>query len=432
MISKPKKIGVVGLWHLGCVLCSAWSKLGYEVRGFDYDKKRVNDLSKGIPPVFEPGLSESIMTYLNYGNLYFSNNLQSLIKCDFIFLSYDTPVRDDDSSDLTILEKSVKEIRKVMKNDSILIVSSQSPVGYCTTLRSLLKDENKTLDIAYSPENLRLGEAIHCYLNPGRIILGTSNAETEGKCISLLSNISNKILSMNIPSAEMVKHGINSFLSTSIVFANSLADVCEESGANIDDVVKGLKSDPRIGQKAYLSPGIGFSGGTLGRDLKVLDKFNKSISGPAELFGFIHETNLKRKTTIVKKIITLIDGTKDKTVGILGLTYKPGTSTLRRSLPLEIVDLLINEGVIVKVFDPKADYAELSFEPQFIITKSIDELSKNTDIFVLLTEWPEFKEFDWESISSKMNTSIFFDTKNFLNQNEMKTIGFEYYSTGNS
>ena len=127
-----------------------------------------------------------------------------------------------------------------------------------------------------------------------------------------------------------------------------------------------------------------------------------------------------------------IDGTKDKTVGILGLTYKPGTSTLRRSLPLEIVDLLINEGVIVKVFDPKADYAELSFEPQFIITKSIEELSKNTDIFVLLTEWPEFKEFDWESISSKMNTSLFFDTKNFLNQNEMKTIGFEYYSTGKS
>ena len=431
-MSKSEKIGIVGLWHLGSVLCAAWSKLGYDVIGYDNDKQRVNDLSKGIPPVFEPNLNDTILSCINKGNLSFSSDLQSLNNCDFIFMSYDTPVRDDDSSDLTILEKSVKEIRKVMKNDTILIVSSQSPVGYCTTLRSLLKDENKTLELAYSPENLRLGEAIHCYLNPGRIILGTSHAETERKCISLFSNITNKILSMNIPSAEMVKHGINSFLSTSIVFANSLADVCEESGANIDDVVKGLKSDPRIGQKAYLSPGIGFSGGTLGRDLKVLDKFNKSISGPAEMFGFIHETNLKRKTTIVKKIIKLINGTKDKTVGILGLTYKPGTSTLRRSLPLEIVDLLINEGVIVKVFDPKADYAELSFEPQFIITKSIVELSENTDIIVLLTEWPEFKEFDWESISSKMNTSLFFDTKNFLNQNEMKTIGFEYYSTGKS
>jgi len=432
MRSNSNTIGVVGLWHLGCVISAAWSKLGYDVRGFDFDKKRVNNLLKGIPPVFEPDLKVTLMSSIHNGNLSFSNNLQSLSDCDFIFLSYDTPVTDDDSSDLTILEKSVKEIRKVMKDDSILIVSSQSPVGNCTLLSSILKEENKTLDIAYSPENLRLGEAIHCYLNPGRIILGTSNAETERKCISLLSNVTNNILSMDIPSAEMVKHGINSFLSTSIVFANCLADVCEESGSNVEDVVKGLKSDPRIGQKAYLTPGIGFSGGTLGRDLKVLDKFNKSISGPAELFGFVYETNLKRKKTIVKKIIKLINGTKNKAVGILGLTYKPGTSTLRRSLPLEIVDLLINEGAKVKVFDPKADYAELSFEPQFIITKSIEELSKNTDIFVLLTEWPEFKEFDWESILSRINTSLFFDTKNFLNRDKMKKIGFEYYSIGKS
>jgi len=233
-------------------------------------------------------------------------------------------------------------------------------------------------------------------------------------------------------SAELVKHGINSFLAMSIVFANGLSDLCEETGANIDDVVKGLKSDPRIGKKAYLAPGIGFSGGTLGRDLKVLDKFNTSVSGTAELFGFIHETNLKRKITIVKKIIKLIGGIKGKTVGILGLTYKPGTSTLRRSLPLEIVDLLIDEGTIVKVFDPKADYTELRFEPQFIITKSIEELSKNTDIFVLLTEWPEFEEFDWETIKSKMKNKLFFDTKNFLNRDKMKSIGFEFHSIGKS
>jgi len=432
MISKSKTIGVMGLWHLGCVLCAAWSKLGFEVIGFDYDKQRVNDLSNGIPPVFEPNLNDTILSSIHKGNLNFTSDFQSLIKCDFIFLSYDTPVTSDDSSDLTILEKSVKDLGKVMKDNSILIVSSQSPVGYCTTLRSILKNENDTLDIAYSPENLRLGEAIHCYINPGRIILGTSCIETKNICTSLLSNITDNIITMNMQSAELVKHGINSFLAMSIVFANGLSDLCEETGANIDDVVKGLKSDPRIGKKAYLAPGIGFSGGTLGRDLKVLDKFNTSVSGTAELFGFIHETNLKRKITIVKKIIKLIGGIKGKTVGILGLTYKPGTSTLRRSLPLEIVDLLIDEGTIVKVFDPKADYTELRFEPQFIITKSIEELSKNTDIFVLLTEWPEFEEFDWETIKSKMKNKLFFDTKNFLNRDKMKSIGFEFHSIGKS
>ena len=432
MLKKEKKIGIIGLWHLGCVLAAAWSKKNFIVSGFDHNKDRVENLTQGHLPIYEPGLEKNIKESVTKNLLFFSDNIITLSNSDFIFLSYDTPVLENDDSDISILVQSVKEAAIIMKDNSVLIISSQTPVGLCTELRQEIKKINDSLDLAYSPENLRLGEALDCYINPGRIILGTANKETEEKCISLFQEISEDIIAMNLESAELVKHGINSFLAMSIVFANSLADVCEESGANIDDVVKGLKSDPRIGQKAYLSPGIGFSGGTLGRDLKVLDKFNKSISGPAELFGFIHETNLKRKTTIVKKIIKLINGTKDKTIGILGLTYKPGTSTLRRSLPLEIVDLLINEGVIVKVFDPKADYAELSFEPQFIITKSIEELSENTDIIVLLTEWPEFKEFDWESISSKMNTSLFFDTKNFLNRDKMKTIGFEYYSIGKS
>ena len=430
MVGKSNQIGVVGLWHLGSVLCASWSKLGYKVIGFDYDKHRIDNLLDGIPPVFEPGLSETIQSCVQNSTLNFSSDLQSLSECDFIFLSYDTPVQSDDSSDLTILEKSVRDIRTVMKNDSILIVSSQSPVGYCSNLRGILRDENKTLELAYSPENLRLGEAIECYLIPDRIILGTSNINTEKKCSSLFLNITDRILTMNIESSEMVKHGINSFLAMSIVFANNLSDICEETGADISDVIKGLKSDPRIGQKAYLSPGIGFSGGTLGRDLKVLDKFNKSISGPAELFGIIHKKNLKRKVTIVDKIIKLLDDAKGKTVGILGLTYKPGTSTLRRSLPLEIVDLLLKEGIVVKVYDPKADYSELNFEPEFIIADSIEKLSINTDILVLLTEWPQFEQFDWRTVRDSMKTPIIFDTKNFLNKKVLKKGKFNYYSIG--
>ena len=144
-LNLPKnkyKIGIIGLWHLGSVLCAAWSKLGYKVRGFDHDKQRVNNLLKGIPPIFEPNLSETIQASLRKGTLSFSNNMQSLNKCDFIFLSYDTPVTADDSSDLTILEKSVRNVRSVMKDDSILIVSSQTPVGYCSTLRKILREEN--------------------------------------------------------------------------------------------------------------------------------------------------------------------------------------------------------------------------------------------------------------------------------------------------
>jgi len=430
-LKKSKKIGVIGLWHLGSVLCASWAKLGFEVVGFDYDKERVNSLSKGLPPVFEPKLEETIKKFVKKGTLNFTNSLEDLKECDFILLSYDTPVSNNDSSDLTILEKSVKDVKNIMKNNSILIVSSQAPAGYCSILRKNLQDQNGTLELAYSPENLRLGEAIHCYLNPGRIILGTHNNSTEKQCISLFENITNHIIAMNLESSEMVKHGINSFLATSVVFANHLSDICEQTGANIDDVIGGIKSDPRIGEKAYLSPGIGFSGGTLGRDLKVLEKFNEKFEGPANLFSFIHHTNLQRKNTIKDKIIQLLKKSNGEvSVGVLGLTYKPGTSTLRRSLPLEIVNLLIDEGIKVKAYDPKADYSELSDNPKFIVTNSVKEVSLGVDMLVLLTEWQEFKEFNWLDIKDTLRNNIIFDTKNYLDGNSLKQKGFEYYSLG--
>jgi len=424
------KIGVVGLWHLGCVVSASWSKLGYKVTGFDYDQSRISNLKKGVPPIFEPDLPELIKDGIEKNLLQYSANVEALSDCDFIFLCYDTPVKDDDSSDTAILENSVDDVKHVMKNGSILIVSSQSPVGYCSKLRKKLKDFNKTLDLAYSPENLRLGEAINCYLNPGRIILGTADKATEDKSADLFNKIANEIIRMNLESAEMVKHGINSFLAMSIVFANHLADICEEKGARVEDVVKGMKSDGRIGQKAYLSPGIGFSGGTLGRDLKVLDTVNNTIGGSAKLFGIIHELNSERKYAILKKIEKIMNGIKGKTLSILGLTYKPDTSTLRRSLPLEIVVLLQSKGAKIKVYDPKADFTELGFNPKFEISKSIEDVSRNSDILILLTEWEEFKNYDWSAVLNLMNNKIFFDTKSALDETRMKNFGFNYYSIG--
>lgn len=430
MCIKDKKIGIFGLWHLGTVLCAAWSEIEFMVVGFDYDKERVKQIQKGIPPVFEPNLTKTLKKSVNRNFLRFSSDIASLSECDFIFLSYDTPVTDDDASDTTILKKSVMDVSEVMKDKSVLIVSSQSPIGYCSILRNKLKKVNSTLELAYSPENLRLGEAIHCYLNPGRIILGTANRDTATKCITLFNSITNDVLTMNLESAEMVKHGINSFLAMSIVFANNLADICEEKKADIIDAVRGIKSDPRIGQKAYLSPGIGFSGGTLGRDLKVLEMVNGNMEGSAELFGIIHKLNRDRKNSIVNKIKKMLKNLENKSIGILGLTYKPGTSTLRRSLPLEIVNLLIQKGAVVKVYDPKADYSEININPKFIISDSVKDLSRDLDILVLLTEWPEFKEYNWGTIIGEMTNNLFFDTKNFLDEDKLKAIGFLYHSIG--
>ena len=425
-----KNIGIIGLWHLGCVLCASWSKLGNKVIGFDYEKVKVEKLNKAVPPLFEPYLSETIHDGLEKGVLSFSDNIETLEACDFIFLSYDTPVRNDDSSDTAILEKVVDDLGNVIKDEAVLVVSSQAPVGFCGFLRSKLKEKNASLELVYSPENLRLGEALHCYLNPSRIILGTASSNVDKKCRDLFAQIQADIISMNLESAEMVKHGINSFLAMSIVFSNHLADICEYTGARIDDVMLGLKTDPRIGEKAYLSPGIGFSGGTLGRDLQVLNQKNDAARGYARIFSTIYAMNNERKITIIDRIEKILGKIEGSTIGILGITYKPGTSTLRRSLPLEIVNLLIEKKASVKVYDPRADYGELDFEPKFTIASKISEVSHFANALILLTEWKEFKEYNWKNIIKKMARPIFFDTKNFLNEKHMSSIGFKYYSIG--
>ncbi len=261
-------------------------------------------------------------------------------------------------------------------------------------------------------------------------IIAVADPIAEKKCMDLFSQIKSEILTMGLESAEMVKHGINSFLSTSIVFANQLADLCEMTGAGIQDVVRGMKTDPRIGQKAYLSPGIGFSGGTLGRDLQVLNRINEDKHGSATLFGIIHRINTYRKQVILDRITRILKTLSDKRIGVLGVTYKPGTSTLRRSLPLEIVDLLIKGCSEICVFDPKADYSELSAKPRFMVAKGIAEAADSADMLVLMTEWKEFQEFNWADAVRKMRRPVFFDTKNFLDRETMQSNGFEYHCIG--
>lgn len=423
-------LGVVGLWHLGCVISTSWAGLGFDVRAVDPDAERIRDLERGRPPLYEPGLEESIRENLAAGRLRFSSAPQALRDCDFVFLAYDTPVLDDDASDTGLLEKTVRDIGPFLKRDAILIVSSQSPVGFCGRLRGLLGEYGRGLELAYSPENLRLGAALECYRNPGRIVLGTGDEATAARCVRLFSRITPNILRMNLASAELTKHAINAFLAASIVFVNGLADLCEARGADIDDVVRGMKSDPRIGPRAYLAPGIGFSGGTLGRDLKALDEVNRREGGDAALFGLLHELNAARKKSILAKVDRILGGVKGRRIGLLGLSYKAGTSTLRRSLPLEIARLLSGAGARLAACDPRADYAELGEAPGFEIARSIEEAARDAELLVLLTDWPEFKAADWSAIRSVMKEPNLLDTRNFLEPEVMRCRGFRYRSLG--
>lgn len=377
---------------MGCVLSAAWSKLGFNVVGFDYSNELIDDLNQNKPPIFEPDMENMLKASRNEGRLKFTNEINLLKDRDFIFLAYDTTVLDNDESDLTLLKNAINGLKKVMKQGAVVVVSSQSPVGMCKIFREQLQKEDPDLDLVYSPENLRLVEAINCYLDPGRIIIGGETEPVLSKVKALFNNIDGEIITMNLSSSEMVKHGINSFLAMSITFANNLSELCEVTGANINSVIKGMKSDQRIGLKAYLTPGIGYSGPCL----KILKNINNRFNKKADIFENIYKFNSKRKYSIIDKIKKLCDNNlKSRKIGILGVTYKPGTSTLRRSLPMEIVEILGQEECDVAVFDPKANYDEYLNEKKFIISKSIPELMKRSGLIILLTEWPEFRSINW-------------------------------------
>lgn len=430
-MKKEVKIGVVGLWHLGCVLSAAWAKLGFCVTGFDYSKDLIGGLRMNKAPIFEPGLDDTLASEAREDRMFFTNDIKSLADCDFVFLSYDTPVLDNDDSDLTLLNNTIDALGDALKEEAVVIVSSQTPVGTCDIFRSRLKEKKSGLELVYSPENLRLGEAIKCYLDPGRIIVGANSETALSKVVKLFNNVDAQIITMNIASAEMVKHAINSYLAASITFANHLADLCDVSGANVFDVVNGMKSDPRIGNRAYLSAGIGFSGGTLGRDLKVLSGLNDKFNKKADIFESIYNYNCDRKHVILSRVEELLsDDLQSKQVGVLGVTYKPNTSTLRRSMPIEIINLMIKKGADVVVFDPKADYDEYDGQKEFKIADSADEVIGGSELVILFTEWPEFQSVAWDKCLNVEKPQIIFDAKNYLTELNLSKIGYRYYGVG--
>jgi UDPglucose 6-dehydrogenase len=432
-MSKPK-IGVVGLWHLGCIIAATWSKLGSEVRGIDFEENNVINLSKGKPPIYEPELQETIQSSLEKGLLSFYQDPANLKDCSFVFLAYDTPVRDDDSSDISLLEETIEALASHLAPKTILIVSAQLPVGTARQFRNKLKAVDPSLEVVYSPENLRLGEAINCYLNPGHIVIGADEPQAGQAVAELFSPMQAECLFMNLPSAEMTKHGINSFLATSITLANQWADICTAVGADFAQVAAAMKCDPRIGKRAYLSAGIGFSGGTLGRDLQVLEGINQQIGDQSPIFGDIWQYNKARVKVVGKVAEDALGDLQGKTITLLGMTYKPGTSTLRRSLPLEVAYDLVARGALIRAYDPKADWSEAQLPERFESFASVYEAVEKADLVVLLTEWLEFKSLDFSEILKRMEGTIFFDTKSFLLERfeEMESLGFTVLSIGRS
>ena len=430
---KAAKVCVVGIWHLGSVYSACLAELGYSVVGVDRDQNRVKNLNQGVPPLFEPGLGELILKNVHLNRLSYTVDLRdALVGASFVLVSFDTRVDENDEVDLSEVYGTAAELAEWLENGSIVVISSQVPVGTCNEIKSLIQQKRPFLDfdVACVPENLRLGQAVDRFMNPDRMVIGADDDDTLGRVEAFFSVVKAPKIRMNLRSAEMTKHALNAFLATSISFINEIANLCDGVGADALNVAEALRLDSRIGSKARLKPGLGFAGGTLARDLKVLQNLGLKVSYRTHLINGVLEVNRQQNRMIAGKLRKIYGSLQNLTVGIMGLTYKAGTSTLRRSVSLEIIRDLTTDGAKVKAYDPKADLREIQGHREFEFCSDPMTVASDSDALVFVTAWPEFKELDFTHIKALMKKPVVVDAQNMLDAERLIQMGFIYLGVG--
>ncbi|MBI3880737.1 MAG: UDP-glucose/GDP-mannose dehydrogenase family protein [Verrucomicrobia bacterium] len=418
-------ITVLGLWHLGSVTSACCAK-HFRVTGLDFDATTIAKLNGGKAPLFEPGLDELLAAGLAQKSLSFTTDAAAAgANADVLWLCSDTPVNENDESDTEAVLAPLQRALPHLPAGALVLVSSQLPVGTCAKLET----EWPQFQFACSPENLRLGKAIEAFEKAERVIVGVRNETKRAVLVKLFAPFTPQVLFMCTESAEMVKHALNSFLAVSITFINEIARLCEHTGADAKEVAAGLKSDVRIGPKAYLGPGGPFAGGTLARDVVTLTKLAAEKKETLALIPAIKRSNDEHRGWAFRRLRSRLGELRGKTVAVLGLTYKPGTDTLRRSAAVELCQSLLAAGATVRAFDPliKQLPAELT---AIVLATSAAEALRGADAAAVCTEWPEFRAVNWPEAVGAMRGRVFVDANRFL-EKELKAVsGVEHLSVG--
>ncbi len=428
-VKNNPKVCVIGLWHLGCVTSACLANFGYNVIGYDKDKKVIKNLVKGKAPILESGLNKLIKKNVNSKKLQFSNNIKEVVSdANYILLTIDTPVDEQDRIDLSPVNDMIDEISKFMTDQVTIIICSQIPVGTSKKYIEVIKQSRPDIrfGLAYCPENLRLGNAIKKFKNPDRIIIGVENKETGKKVIKFFDILNCPKIIMSLEEAEMTKHAINAFLATCISFVNSIGNLCNKMGIDMRKVSDGLMSEDRIGNKLPLRAGMGFAGGTLGRDLRILEKLGKQKRNKMRLIESVLKINHEQNVLIVSKLEEIFHSLEGLTICILGLTYKAGTNTLRRSTSIEIINELLISNSKIRVHDPSISEIKSITNNNFKIYNDPYLAVKGVDILIILTDWPEFQKLNYKKIYKDMKRPMILDVKNCLNEIMLKKIGFDY------
>jgi len=426
------KICVIGTGYVGLATAAVFAELGNDVVAADMDKGKIDNLNKGIMPIFEPGLKEIVERNAKHNRLHFTHDNKAAIKHgDVIFICVGTPPKDNWETELLYVENVAKEIASVIDSYKVIVHKSTVPVETGDKIRSVIKQHLKheiEFDVVSNPEFLREGTAIKDTLEPDRIVIGSESDRASEVMKKLYSHIKAPIIITDIRSAELIKHASNSFLATKISFINALGQICERTGADVEKVAEGMGLDKRIG-RAFLNAGIGYGGSCFPKDIQAFINISKNLGYDFSILKATHDINESQSKQYIDKVKKYLGDVHGKTIGVLGLSFKPNTDDMRFAPSIPIIEALQREGAIIRAYDPEAmGKAGQLLKIQFC--KSPYDAAADADALLTLTEWNEFKRLDLRKIKSLLKNPLIIDGRNIYSLEEMKKHGFHYISIG--
>jgi len=434
-------IAIVGTGYVGLVSGTCFAEMGINVTCVDIDETKISKLKSGQMPIFEPGLEEMVKKNQAAGRLHFTTDLTSVLDdVDVVFSAVGTPPDEDGSADLTYVLDVARTVGKNMNKYLVFVTKSTVPVGTAKRVKAAIQEEldkrgvNIEFDVASNPEFLKEGAAVQDFMRPDRVVVGVESEKAKEIISKLYKPFmlqSNLMIFTDIPSAEMIKYAANSMLATRISFMNDIANLCELVGADVNMVRKGIGSDTRIGGK-FLYPGCGYGGSCFPKDVKALIKTAQQKGYEMEVLQAVERVNDKQKSILFEKLQKHYNSDlSGKTITLWGLAFKPETDDMREAPSLVLIDLLLNAGCKVKVYDPIAmEECSRKIGDKVIYCKDMYETTVDSDALMLVTEWKEFRVPSWDVLKKSMNSFVVFDGRNIYDSNELVEKGFSYYKIG--
>ena len=430
-------IAVIGTGYVGLVTGTCFAEFGVNVTCVDNDETKIENLKKGIVPIYEPGLDAMIARNVKAERLNFTTNIAEAVRTALVvFIAVGTPPKEDGSADLQYVEQVAKEIARTMDGYKVIVTKSTVPIGTGAWINKIVKEHQTQpipFDVVSNPEFLREGAAIEDFMRPNRVVIGASTSQAIAVMKDLygpLYLIETPFVITNVESSEMIKYASNAFLATKISFINEIANLCERVGADVHHVAKGMGLDRRIGPK-FLHPGPGYGGSCFPKDTQALAEIARAHGMEFQIVDTVVKVNKEQREHCLQKIIKMLDGNvAGKTIGILGVSFKPETDDIREAPALDIVQQLLDLGGAVRAFDPVAleNFAKLF--PQVTYCADPYQVAEGSDVLVLMTEWNQFRQLELDRIKSLLRSPKIVDLRNIYEPERMRHAGFQYVGVG--